>query len=209
MATAITTRAHQLRRRIGVDFLRRSVWTAVGHRRVGKPRDEFLNRRLRIGADLLGVGADEAAREDAARQAGDVVALERLERAHRELGGVGDVAQSDAALFAQPLHPLAEVALGIQRSAMLGPGLQRVKRARDALDSLRERVGSAPVGKQADRRHAGGAGARHQRRVVGGHAANREHGHACVARTASASTVRPAGSSPGLDDVAKTVPKIR
>src|SRR5205814_8990301 len=61
------------------------------HGIVRELRDEFLNRRLGIEADLDGVRSDEGAAEDAARQAGDVVALERLERGDRDLGGVCDL----------------------------------------------------------------------------------------------------------------------
>jgi hypothetical protein len=93
------------------------VWKAVGYRGVRKSGNEILDRRFRISANLFGVRAHQTAREDTARQAGNVVALERLERTNRELGGVGDLAESDAALLTQSLDPLAEVALRVQRSS--------------------------------------------------------------------------------------------
>src|SRR5688500_6935897 len=90
--------------------MRGDIGAAVGDRIVRKARDELADGLLRVGADLLGVGADEATRENAAGEPRDVVPLERLERAHRNLGGLGDIAQRDPALFAEPFHPLAEVA---------------------------------------------------------------------------------------------------
>src|SRR5207237_7244238 len=75
-----------------------------------KLRDEFLNRRLGIEADLDRIRADECAAEDAARQAGNVVALERFENAHRDLGGRGDLPKRDASSLPRLAQLAAEVA---------------------------------------------------------------------------------------------------
>ena len=50
---------------------------------------------------------------------------------------VGDLAQRDTALFAQAFYLLAEIALGVQGSAMLGPGYLQVKRLRETMDGRR------------------------------------------------------------------------
>src|SRR5205085_10215980 len=76
---------------------------------VGELREKLANRLLRIDADLRGIRADERAREDATGQPRDLVALERFERAHRDLGRVGDLAQRHAALLARLAHAGPEV----------------------------------------------------------------------------------------------------
>src|SRR5205823_9633733 len=73
----------------GVQTCALPIWVPRRDRVMRKLRDEFLNRRLGIEADLDRIRADECAAEDAARQAGNVVALERFENAHRDLGGRG------------------------------------------------------------------------------------------------------------------------
>ena len=71
---------------------------------------ELVDRHLGIEADLEGVRADDAPAEDAARQALDVVPLERLERDHRDLGGVGNLAERKAATLAGLAQLVAESA---------------------------------------------------------------------------------------------------
>jgi hypothetical protein len=73
-------------------------------------RDEVLNGRFGIQSDLDRVGADERAAEDPAGQLGDVVALERLENADGNLGGVGDLAQLHTAALASVAKPSAKAA---------------------------------------------------------------------------------------------------
>jgi len=82
----------------------------TGGNRVGKLRDEFLNRPISVESDLDGVRSDERAAEDAARQARDVVALERFERGHRDLGRVRNLAQRNAAALARFAQRPAEIA---------------------------------------------------------------------------------------------------
>src|SRR4029079_3348622 len=63
--------------------------------------DELLDRCIGIEPDFDRVRADERAAEDAARQARDVVAVERFERANRYLGGVRNLAQRHALSLAR------------------------------------------------------------------------------------------------------------
>ena len=63
------------------------VWSEILNVSDDKKRYQTLSS---IGIRLTGVGADECASENAARQARDVVALERVEHADRDFGGVGD-----------------------------------------------------------------------------------------------------------------------
>ena len=59
------------------------------HRPVRQPGDERLHRLLRIETDFDRVRPDECPAENAAGQARQVVALERFEHAHRDLGRIG------------------------------------------------------------------------------------------------------------------------
>ena len=73
---------------------------AGSHRVVWKLCHELPNRLLRFEPDCGGVGPHERAREDTARQARDVVPLERFERPDRNLRGIRNFSQRDAALLA-------------------------------------------------------------------------------------------------------------
>ena len=79
------------------------------HRVVRELRHEVADRLFGIDADLHCVGADERARENAAGQPGNVVAFERLQLAHRNLGRVRDLAQGDASLLARVPHPSPKI----------------------------------------------------------------------------------------------------
>src|SRR5262245_37833979 len=85
---------------------------ADGDRIGGKMRDEILDRRFGIEADLDRVRTHERAAEDAARQPRDVVALERLEDADGDFGGIRDLPQRDAAPLPGRAKRTAEIARG-------------------------------------------------------------------------------------------------
>lgn len=74
-----------------------------------KLREEFLNRCFRIETDFVRVRADERAAEDPARQPGDVVALERLEHRHGDLGAGRDLAERHALALARAAEFSAEI----------------------------------------------------------------------------------------------------
>src|SRR6185295_10503449 len=69
-----------------------------------------VDRHLGIESDLESIRADDAPAEDAARQALDVVPLECLERNHRDLGGVGNLAERKTATLAGLAQLVAESA---------------------------------------------------------------------------------------------------
>ena len=83
---------------------------SLGDRVVRELPHELFDRCLGIEADLEGIRADDAPAEDAARQALDVVPLERLERDHRDFGGVGDLAERETAALARLAQLVAESA---------------------------------------------------------------------------------------------------
>src|SRR5476649_1929898 len=115
---------------------------AGGHGIVRELRDELMDRLFGIEADLERIRADERAAEDAAGQARDGISLERLEGADRNLRGVGDLPQRDAAALARLTQPIAEIArcsirshsCAITRLSMLGSRFDPVKPPADGLD---------------------------------------------------------------------------
>ena len=125
----------------------------------------------------------ERAAEDAAGKARDVVSLERLERHHRDLRGVGDLAQRQTpALARRAQHPanIACVLLCSHRPGQPRPYVRKpISRCQTAA-APREPprpVPSPSASKQTDRRHSGGARPRHGLDSVHRHAANRENRH--------------------------------
>src|SRR5439155_767791 len=63
-----------------------------------------------VGAGFRGVGPNECAAEDAAGPTREIVALERLERADRDLRSRGNLAQRHAAALPRRAQPAAEIA---------------------------------------------------------------------------------------------------
>ena len=61
--------------------------------------NEILNRAIGIEAHFLRVGADKGARENTARQAREIAALERFQRQHRDAGADCDLPKRNAPFF--------------------------------------------------------------------------------------------------------------
>src|SRR5207302_8096575 len=76
---------------------------------VRKLREEFLDRLVGIEADLRRVRTDECPAENTAGKTRQIVSLERLESADRDLGRSGDLPQRYAAALARRTELAADV----------------------------------------------------------------------------------------------------
>ena len=94
---------------------------AVGHPFEGTLGEKLPDGLLRIEPDFSGVRANERANEDPARQSSDVIPLQRLERAHRDLRRVGNLPQGDPATLTRLTKVGAEVQVGVHRLALSPP----------------------------------------------------------------------------------------
>ena len=72
------------------------------------PLDELANRRGRIQADRLRVGANVRPAEDTERPVREVVALQRLEQREFDFGLVGNRRERDLSPFALQPEPISE-----------------------------------------------------------------------------------------------------
>src|SRR5258706_532177 len=134
---------------------------------VRKLRDEVLNGRFGIETDFDRVRSHERATENATGQPGDVVALERLEHADRNLRRARDLTKGDAPLFPRSAEPGAKVAgRSICRHHRDGPPTMLGSRFRPVKPE-----------KQADAGHACGARRGNLVESVLGNAADCQHGH--------------------------------
>ncbi len=80
------------------------------HRVLGKLAHELLDHDFGIEAHFDGVGPHERPAEDPAREARDIVTLERLERHHRDLRGVGNLAQRQTPALARFAQHRSDIA---------------------------------------------------------------------------------------------------
>jgi hypothetical protein len=77
-----------------------------------KLRGEFVNGRLGIESYFGRKGPNETATENSPRQSRDVIAFECLENGNRDLGGLRDLEQRDAAAFARVAKAGSQTARG-------------------------------------------------------------------------------------------------
>ena len=130
--------------------------------------EELSDRLVRIQTNLSRIGADERTAEDPARQLGDVVALERLQRGQRDLCLRGDLSQRHATVLARVAKLLAEVGHPVRHLCTPGMACQRVTESGYGF-------GNVPrFSKKADRRDTGCTGPRRLGRAAGRDPADRE-----------------------------------
>ena len=93
------------------------------HRILGKLRHELADGFFGIETDFGRVRPDERATENAARQAREIVPLERLERADGNLRNVGNLTQRRAAALSRLAQRTSTIAGGSLGSHGWGPRL--------------------------------------------------------------------------------------